>query len=159
MAQAIHKIAEMGQTPEALRSEALEALEGALADNAEAVVQYLQLVRQLHDKGMLGAANAILQQGTSILEILVAQANKPEYAGGIKNLIVMGEVLGKVDMKMLTGLLMSVAEAKDRVNRGEAQEVHGMFHMIRSLSDPEVKAGISFMFEVLRTLGRDVHES
>ena len=85
-------------TPEEQRASAVAEVETAIADNAEAIVELIQTIHLLRENGVLDFANAFLDQSSDILKIVVDQAAKPEYAGGLKNAIAMTQLFSSLDI-------------------------------------------------------------
>lgn len=153
MARAIHKIADAAPLKEEAEAKLQETLKNALTENTDALAEVLKLVQLLHRAEFLQMANALLEQGTPILEIIVNQAKKPEYAGGLKNGLGLLQLLGKLDVGVLNRALDAVERAEERVQSGEAIEAGGVFKLLGALRDPDVTRGLSFMLEVLRGIG------
>ncbi|MCF8564522.1 DUF1641 domain-containing protein [Alicyclobacillus tolerans] len=138
------------------RQEARTAVENALYDNPEAVVQALALVRQLHDKGLLDAAIALLEQGQDVLEIVVKQANKPGYAGGIKSFIALVQGVAKIDAKALSQLLSGLGFASQALVDESVPQVQGALGMWQTLMDPDVSLAVSRLLAFLKAFGQSL---
>ncbi|MBX6353758.1 MAG: DUF1641 domain-containing protein [Thermoflavifilum sp.] len=126
------------------------------ADAADALTAFIRWIQLMHEKGWLQAMIAILEQGEDIMKILVRQANEPEYATGLKNLIGLTALLGQVDVEMLRSVAVAAREAKTRVTSGQIQPVAGIFPLLAALRDPAVGTGLAWMLEVLKSLGQAV---
>lgn len=153
MAQAIQSISRVKKTDAEIRAEKLAMLENALLDNADAIVKYLHFMELLDKARMLDMANAMFEQGTDILEILVDQAAKPQYAGGIKSMIGLLQMLGSVDVNAIAKMLDSVSHVVKRAEQGHVAQMGGAFQLLGALKDPDVAAGIGFAMEVLKAVG------
>lgn len=149
MATATRNIAEVITTAEDLQREARLELDRALTNNSDAVIEFIHLVRQLHDKQLLNMVISLFEQGTDVLEVLVNQAKRPQYAGAFKNLLGLVQLVGTLDVAVLSEVLNAAKEAAHR----ETPDVGGVFKLLGTLRDPDVGTGMGFIIEVLKSLG------
>ncbi|WAH35652.1 DUF1641 domain-containing protein [Alicyclobacillus dauci] len=158
MAQAIHKIVENPITPEQERARSRSYVDDEIIQSSDAIVEVLRLIRQLHEKRLLAIVNALLEQGTDVLEIIVAQAAQPQYAKGFKNALGLVQMLGTMDVGLLSNAMEALSTANKRMEAGEIEPVGGPFKLMGAMRDPDVGAGLGFAFEVLRTLGGQLRQ-
>lgn len=156
MSEAIRTIVKTVETPQMRQATALADVETSIAENAQGVKQALTIVQLLQEKGLLDMTQALLEQSGEILTIVVGQAKQPQYATGFKNLLGLVQLLGAVDVSLISSLLAGVSKAKERVESGEAPQVNGLFEMLGALQEPAVKRALSFLVEALRNIGADL---
>jgi uncharacterized protein YjgD (DUF1641 family) len=157
MARAIRTIVQPVPTKEEIRQAAHQEISDALTANPEAIVQLVRLVQQLQENELLNMVNAALEQGPGVIQVIVDQAKKPEYAGGVKNVMGMLQLLGKLDISLLDGMLGAATQAAQQVEAGKTETL-GVFKLMGMMKDPDVSAGLSFMIETLRGVGRTLRE-
>lgn len=159
MAKPVRKIERIEISEEDQRQLDLREVEDALVHNKEAILESLQVIQHMHDRGFLSLLNGLFGQGDQVLKILMHKADSPETANTLKNLLLMVGVLGTINVKQLEPILLKVnagiarvAEVKDH------EEEMGYFDIFRSLKDPEVNRSITFVFEFLKGMGEDTSE-
>lgn len=151
MANAITKIQLPEKTPEQVQADKLAVVQEALADHAESMAAFVHLIEALYGAGILQAGTALLEQGEDILQVVVSQAAKPEYAGGLKNGLKLLQVLGS-DLTPLFGVMDAVSHTSDQ----KPPELTGIMSMMRALRDPDVLAGMGYMLGMLKAIGAGV---
>lgn len=156
MAKAITKIQHIELSEEQKRKMDLDEVENALLENKEAILQSLDVIKHMHDRGVLSLVNGLLSEGDKVLNVLVRAADKPEATNTLKNLLLMVGVLGTINVQQLEPLLLKlnsgiarVAEYKDDTDK------LGYFDIVRSLKDPEINRALSLLFEFLKGMGED----
>lgn len=154
MAQALANIARVKKTEDEIQADKVRRLQEAMLDNEDSLIKVMHLMQLLDKARMLDMANALLEQGTDILEIVVHQAGKPQYAGGIKSLIGLVQMLGTLDTSALTKALRAVSEVSKRAEEGQVPQMNGAFQLLGAIHDPDVAAGIGFAVELLKILGK-----
>lgn len=159
MAKAVRNIQRIEITEAEKRQMDLKEVEDALIHNKDAILESLQVIQHMHDRGVISLLNGLFGQGDKVLKILMGKADTPETANTLKNLLLMVGVLGTLDVKQLEPILLKlnagiarVAEIKDH------DEKIGYFDIFRSLKDPEVNRSITFLFEFLKGMGEDTKE-
>jgi uncharacterized protein YjgD (DUF1641 family) len=157
MAKAITKIQHIELSEEQRRRKDLEEVETALLDNKDAILQSLDVIKHMHDRGVLSLLGGLFSEGDKVLNVLVKAADKPEATNTLKNLLLMVGVLGTINVQQLEPLLLKlnsgiarVAEYKDKED-----EKLGYFDIVRSLKDPEINNALSLLFEFLKGMGED----
>jgi uncharacterized protein YjgD (DUF1641 family) len=157
MAKAITKIQHIELSEEQRRRKDLEEVESALLDNKDAILQSLDVIKHMHDRGVLSLLGGLFSEGDKVLNVLVKAADKPEATNTLKNLLLMVGVLGTINVQQLEPLLLKlnsgiarVAEYKDKED-----EKLGYFDIVRSLKDPEINNALSLLFEFLKGMGED----
>lgn len=156
MAIAIHRIVENPVTQDQERLFAASEINKELMQSADAIVDLLRVARQLQEKRLLEMVNALLEQGTDILEIVVKQAGQPQYAKGFKNALGLVQMVSTLDVGLLASVMSAVSKANERMEAGEIEPVRGPLKLMGAMRDPDVGAGLGFAFEVLRSLGQQL---
>jgi uncharacterized protein YjgD (DUF1641 family) len=157
MAKAITKIQHIELSEEQRRRMDLEEIEIALLDNKEAILQSLDIVRHMNDRGVLSLLSGLFSEGDKVLNVLVKAADKPEATNTLKNLLLMVGVLGTINVQQLEPLLLKLNSGIARVAeyKDNEDEKLGYFDIVRSLKDPEINNALSLLFEFLKGMGED----
>ncbi|CAM3889753.1 DUF1641 domain-containing protein [Alkalicoccus chagannorensis] len=154
MADPIRHIEKHEPTQEEKRRETLTEIEDALVDNKEAVLGMIQLTKNLNETGITSALNGLLAEGDEILHILVREATKEGNTEALKNLLLIGSTLGKINMSEIEVLLDRVKNGVSRVAEDpDPEEKTGYLDLIKKVKDPEVNKAITVMFRFLEGMG------
>jgi uncharacterized protein YjgD (DUF1641 family) len=156
MAKAITKIQHIELTEEQKRKRDVEEVETALLDNKEAILQSLDVMKHMHDRGVLSLLGGLFAEGDKVMHVLVKAADKPEATNTLKNLLLMVGVLGTINVQQLEPLLLKLNSGIARVAEyRENDDKLGYFDIVRSLKDPEINRALSLLFEFLKGMGED----
>ena len=93
------------------REELLSHLEKAPAEHAEAILAGFEVLQGLHDRGVLELLRGVLDGGDKILEIVVDASKSPEAIRGIRNLLIMSNVVGSIEPEVLKKFAAAVPDA------------------------------------------------
>lgn len=157
MAKAITNIKRIELTEEQKRRMELEEIETALLDNKEAILQSLDIVKHMNERGVLSLLDGLFSEGDKVLNVLVKAADKPEATNTLKNLLLMVGVLGTINVQQLEPLLLKLNSGIARVAeyKDSDDDKIGYFDMVRSLKDPEINRALGLLFEFLKGMGED----
>lgn len=162
MARAIHEIADTQLDPKLQQATAMGGLLQNLVNDTDAVKELLKTIRLLHEKDVLNIVNALLEQGSGIMKIVVDQAGKPEYAGGLKNGMALAQLLGTMDTRAVSTMVHALGKAQQQATAEGAEgatQIRGVFGLLGALRDPDVSAGMSFMMQILKSVGQGLRET
>lgn len=160
MAKAISQIKRIELTQEQERERDLKEVESALLDNKEAILESLDIIKSMHQRGILTTLSGLFGEGDKVLNVLVKAVDKPEATNTIKNLLLMIGVLGTINVKQLEPLLLKLNSGVARVAeyRESEDDRMGYFDLVKSLKDPEINRALSLLFEFLRGMGEDTKD-
>jgi len=106
MAKAITKIQHFELSEDQKRRMDLDEVESALLNNKDAILQSLDVIKHMHDRGVLALLSGLFSEGDRVLNVLVKAADKPESTNTLKNLLLMVGVLGTINVQQLEPLLL-----------------------------------------------------
>lgn len=156
MAKAIKQIQRNEISEEEKRKQDLREIEDSLLKNKQALLDTLDLVQHMHDRGIISLLSGLFAEGDKVLQILIKKMDSKETANTLKNLLLMVGVLGTINVKQLEPILLKlnagiarVAEDKDH------DEQIGYFDIVKSLKDPEINRSIAFFFDFLKGMGSE----
>ncbi|PLR86845.1 hypothetical protein CVD25_17185 [Bacillus canaveralius] len=159
MAKAIKKIHRIEVNEQEKRKKDLREVEDALIDNKEAILQSLQVLHHMHERGILSVLNGLLGQGDRVLNILVKAADKPENTNAIKNLLLMVGTLGMINVQQLEPFLLKVDAGIARVAKhANTEEKTSYFDLVGALKDPEINRAVTLLLNFLKGMGQDTEE-
>lgn len=156
MAKAIKQIERIQITEEDQRKNELREIEDSLLKNKHVVLDTLEMLNHMHERGVIPMLNGLFAEGDKVLKILVKKADNKETANTLKNLLLMVGVLGTLNVKHLEPLLIKVNAGIERVAESKDDDERiGLFDMFRSLKDPEINRSLALLFEFLKGMGSD----
>ncbi|MDP4161813.1 MAG: DUF1641 domain-containing protein [Bacillota bacterium] len=158
MAKAIKAIHRITVTEEEKRQSDLKEVEDALLTNKDVILESLDVLKHMHDRGIISLLNGLFGQGDKVLKILVKKADTKETANTLKNLLLMVGVLGTINVKKLEPILLKMNAGISRVaEKKDDQDTIGYFDIFRSLKDPEINRSVALIFEFLKGMGQETN--
>ncbi|BBW98680.1 DUF1641 domain-containing protein [Geobacillus icigianus] len=158
MAKPITAIQKRQLTEEEKRAEALAKLKAAVGDSEEAVRELLTLIEQLHESGLLEAANALLKAREDVAKIVVGQLNQKPVTTMINHLFSIAGLAASLDpektAKLLGQLAAGVMDAYEQTE-AETKKI-GLLDLLRALNDPDTNRAIRFGLSALKAIGQQL---
>ncbi|MFC0298838.1 DUF1641 domain-containing protein [Geobacillus jurassicus] len=156
MAKPITAIQKRQMTEEERRAEALAKLKVAVGDSEEAVRELLEFIEQLHESGLLEAANALLKAREDVAKIVVGQLNQKSVTTMINHAFAIAGLAASLDpektAKLLEHMAAGVIEAYEQTAI-ETKKV-GVFDLLKALNDPDTNRAIRFFLSALKAIGQ-----
>lgn len=162
MAQPIRHIRKLQVSEESKRERDITEIIAALSENKEAVMEGIELLHRLHERGMLTLCNGLLAEGDKVLSIVVKELNKPQNAKVLSNMAELVLLLGSLDVERLKPIIQGAQaglEAATEAAVAETSEKTGLFDLLKALKDPDISRAISMMLNFLKGMGRAMPES
>ncbi|OES45676.1 DUF1641 domain-containing protein [Domibacillus iocasae] len=157
MASPITTLKKREWNEEEIKHQSLNKLTDSLTENEEALQKTMAIVRELHDSGILEAAESMLKAKENIAEVALGQVGRKEMTSLINNAMAAAGVLTAVDpeqtKKLLTGVAIGLEDAKEK----QDQKV-GMFDLVKALKDPDINRAINFGLHFLKGIGKGLKE-
>ncbi|MFC5404160.1 DUF1641 domain-containing protein [Cohnella soli] len=159
MAKPIATIKKTEVSAQDKEKQALNQLSADLADNEAALHKTLELVRELHDSGILEAAHAMLKAKADITNIVVEQANRKPVTNMINNVMGAAGALSEIDPELTKQLLSSVASGMEEAkNYLESPKKVGLLDLMKVMNDPDINRAIGFGLRFLKGMGKGLAE-
>ncbi|PLT35085.1 DUF1641 domain-containing protein [Bacillus sp. V5-8f] len=156
MAKAIKQIQRLEYSEEDKRKKDLLEVENALLENKDAILESLQVMKHMHERGILSLLRGVFGQGDKVLHILVKTADTPETANMLKNLLLLAGTLGTLNVKQLEPFILKINSGIARVSETrEIDDKVGYFDIARALKDPEINRSVSLLLNFLKGMGQD----
>jgi uncharacterized protein YjgD (DUF1641 family) len=134
------------------RAELLSRLQNAPAEHAEAILAAYEVLQGLQDRGVLDLLRGALGSSDKILEIAVDAAKSPQSTRGIRNLLLVFNMLGAIDPEQFGMLTRAIPPAVKAM--AEQSESPGLWKMTSGvLGNNDVRRGLSAFFALLKAFG------
>jgi uncharacterized protein YjgD (DUF1641 family) len=135
---------------------ALQArLENAPAEHAEALLAAYEVLQGLHDRGVLDLMRGALGSGDDVLDIAVTAAQSPGSIRGIRNLLLLVNMLGAIDPQVLKAFTQGVPEAFRQMVL--EPEPPGLWRLIKDfLWNADFRHGLAALNTMLEAFGRSL---
>lgn len=88
-------------TPPDAREELKQRIEDAPVEHAEAVLSGYRLLEQAHRSGVLEMLRGAMAAEDTVISNVVEALSKPEMMNALRNLLVLGKVMGSIDPEKL----------------------------------------------------------
>ena len=135
------------------RIELQSRLQNAPAQHAEALLSAYEVLQGLHDRGVLDLLRGALGSSDQVLEIAVEAARAPNAIRGLRNLLVLVDMLGSIEPETLKIFTQAVPPALTAVV--QQSEPPGLWRMFKNfLWNRDFRRGLSAVNTLLITLGR-----
>jgi uncharacterized protein YjgD (DUF1641 family) len=137
------------------RAELQLRLESAPAEHAEAVLALYEVLQGMHDRGVLDLLRGALGSSDKVLEIAVDAAQSPQAIRGIRNLLLVINMLGTIDPEQLRALTRAAPQALKAT--AEQPEPPGLWKLLSEfLWNHDIRRGLSAFKMLLETFGRNL---
>jgi uncharacterized protein YjgD (DUF1641 family) len=133
------------------RQELAKRIQDAPIAHADAVLSAYELLQQLHDTGTLDVLRGALGAGDALVEHAVSLLTAPESVNALRNLILIGKLLGSIN----PDILRAVVEGLPPVT-GQSPSVKppSLFKLSRRVASRDARRGLAAAVDVLEILGR-----
>ncbi|TCP23808.1 uncharacterized protein YjgD (DUF1641 family) [Scopulibacillus darangshiensis] len=157
MARPVTKIERMTVDPDVQEAKEREEVIAALMENKEAVLSVITLVDKLQDRGILDLLIALFGQGDKVLSIAARELNKPGVADTLDHLMNAAQMLGKLEINKMKGLVDNVnAGIEEAEKRVESGETTSLFDLMKLLKDPDVNRAVTASVGFLKGAGKGI---
>jgi uncharacterized protein YjgD (DUF1641 family) len=137
------------------RADLLNRLEQAPAEHAEALLAMYDVLQGLHDRGALDLARGALGSGDEVLDILVTAVRSPQSIRGIRNLLLLVNMLGEIEPRVLRSFTQAVPTALHKA--AEDPDKPGLWRLIKDfLWNKDFRHGMAVVNTLLDTFGKSL---
>ena len=137
------------------REKLQKRVEAAPIDHADAVLSAYALLQSLHDTGTLDVVRGALGAGDVLVEHVVSLLTAPESMVAIRNLIILGKVLGSINPDVLHAIAEGVPKATEQ---RPGAKPPSLFALGRRIASPDARRGLAAAVGVMEVLGRGLAE-
>lgn len=154
MAKAIKQIKKEIPTPEQEQSQAITDIIAALANNREAIMSTIGIIKHFHDMGILDALNGLLEKRTDVGVIAIQQINQPSMHNTIKNGMNTFKFLGQLNPDQLQIILNGVSRGFEKFGEKiDKNEKASLWKLGTSIQNEEVRKSLFTMLGFLEGMG------
>jgi uncharacterized protein YjgD (DUF1641 family) len=159
MAKAIRQIKKHVPNPQEEQAQAISDIVKALAENREAILTTIGILKNLQEMGALDAVHGLLEKRNEVGAIAIGQLNQPSMHNTIKNAINAFKFMGSVNPTQLQTILKGLSHGLERATESVPNgEEPSLWKLGKSMRDPEVKASLATMVEFLHGMGEAFHQ-
>jgi uncharacterized protein YjgD (DUF1641 family) len=135
---------------------ALQArLHEAPAEHAEALLAAYEVLQGLHDDGVLDLMRGLLGSGDKVLDVGVRAVESPASVRGIRNLLLLINMLGEIDPAVLKTFTRAVPQALNMMVR--QPEPPGLWALVKDfLWNQDFRHGLAAVNTLLEAFGRNL---
>lgn len=135
-----------------------QRLEHAPLAHAEALLELYDIAQGLHDRGALDMARSAIDSSDHILEILVDAAKKPQSMRGLRNLLLMVNLLGEIDPYVLKAFTQAVPIAMQKA--ATQPDKPGLWQLVKDfLWNQNFRHGMAVVNKILESIGQSLRQS
>ena len=138
--------------PRDLRREGAERLEAARLEHAEALLEAYEVIEQLHTSRTLELLRGALGARGELAETVANAADSPQGANAIRNLILLGKMLGSIDPRVMESYVAAVIGSVGRPPDPRV-EPPGIFTVLNQLRRREVRRALGLVNRFLEVFG------
>lgn len=130
-------------------------LERAPMEHGEALLAGMKLLQALHDKGLLELARGAVDGGDKTLEIVVDALKTPEAIHGMRNLVILAQVLGSINPDLMEKFAKAVPEALASAAQAEQSEPPGIIGVLKIFKSKNLRRGLAVVNGLLEAWGKN----
>jgi uncharacterized protein YjgD (DUF1641 family) len=135
------------------REELRDRLDKAPVEYAEALLSAYEVLQGLHERGVLDILKGVLSAGDTVLDMVVDVAKTPEAIRSVRNLLLLGQVLGKIEPELLGLIVRSIPEGLAQVS-AKRSEAPGLFSLLQKLCSKDGRRAMGAAAELLESFGK-----
>jgi len=159
MAKPITKIEEPILTEKEKKDQALEKVLQDLSQNTEGIKETIKLLQELHESGILGAINNLVEAKENVAKIAVGQMLRPPVTNALNNAMAAAGVLTELDPEITQKLVGGLSKGLQRAEEGfRANKKVSVFDLIKLTRDPDVNRVIRFSIDLLKGVGEGLKD-
>lgn len=133
------------------RLELAEKLREAPLEHAEALLEALELLQQLHNREILSNARDLIAAGDTLAAHGAGVLETPESASALRNAVILGKMFAAIDPRVLHGFAQAMTETKAATESTE--EPPSLLSLLGQFRQKEVRRSISLLSRFLAALG------
>lgn len=137
------------------RKELMDRLERSPQEHAEALLDAFELLEELHKAGTLQLLRGTLSASDEILERAVDAAKSPQGTRALRNLLILGQMLGSINPELLECIAVAAGQTLGS-ERKPVIEPPGLFALLNEFRQPELRRSIALINRFLDVLGNQL---
>jgi uncharacterized protein YjgD (DUF1641 family) len=130
-------------------------LEQAPVAHAEALLDSYELLEQLHQHGVFELLRGALGASDRLIETAVDAAKSDESVRAIRNVVILGKILGSINPEVLQGIAVAASQTLGCYER-PVVEPPGILALLGQFRHKELRRSMALLNEFLVTLGNQI---
>jgi uncharacterized protein YjgD (DUF1641 family) len=137
------------------RAELHVRLQNAPLAHAEALLSAYEVLQGLHDRGVFEMLRGALGSSDKLIEIIVEATKTPESIRGIRNLIILGKIVGTIEPELVEGFARSLPEAI-ALTKAHESSAPGCWGLFKEFTSKNSRRGLFLFGSILEAFGRNL---
>jgi uncharacterized protein YjgD (DUF1641 family) len=134
------------------KQELQRRLDAAPTQHAEALLVAYDLLEEAHRQGILDALHGAIGAKDTIVGLLAKYSAEPVSVNAIRNLLIMGKILGTLEPEPLSKVSKALASAVD--THQLEPEPPSLWALLKRILGADARRGLSFLTLMLGAIGR-----
>ncbi len=134
------------------RAELAARLAAAPIEHAEAVLAAYEVLRGLHDQGVLDILRGALGSRDALVEIAAKAADTPEATRGLRNLVLLAQAFGSLDPAVVADFTRAIPAALAQT-RAEDARPPGLLALLGTFFSKDFRRGLAAANGLLVAIG------
>lgn len=157
MAKPIRHIEYTIPTEAERQADSLADIVRAVSESKEAILTFLDILRDLQTSGALDIVQAILKNREALGPVSIKFIEVANLPIMIKNLIIVSQFLGKLDPVQTERVFKGLHHGLEKAAQPEERHP-GIMGLLKSLRDPEINAVLGASLDFLRGMSQELHK-
>jgi uncharacterized protein YjgD (DUF1641 family) len=142
---------ELMPIPRNARDEVKRRVDDAPVEHADAVLAAYDLLQELHESGTLSVLRGLVGAGDQVVRHTVGLATQPEAVNALRNLLVLGKVVGAIDPDKLHRLVEGLPSA---IGQQAEENPPSLWAIFRRMSSKASRRTLALGVSVLEGVGK-----
>ncbi|WP_173916672.1 DUF1641 domain-containing protein [Halobacillus sp. Marseille-Q1614] len=155
MGKAITNIKRLEVSKEEQLEKDYQEVKQALAENKDAIIKGIDLLKALEEGGTLNTLQAVSRSKKKALGYFVNEISKETYSPLLENLPQLFFLLVELDVKSIREVTSRLNEGVKQMNEADVHDKTSVFDMAKALKDPEINRSITMLMQFLKGMGRE----
>ncbi|WP_257347166.1 DUF1641 domain-containing protein [Pseudalkalibacillus decolorationis] len=159
MAKPITKIEEPVFTEKEQQNQALEKVLQDLTQNTEGIKETIKFLQELHESGILGAINNLVEAKEDLAKIAVEQMLRPPVTNALNNAMAAAGALTEIDPEMIKRIMNGMAKG---IQKSEEElrlnKKIGVFDLVKLMRDTDINRALTFSLYLLQGVGEGLKD-
>ncbi|MGH7836471.1 MAG: DUF1641 domain-containing protein, partial [Candidatus Binataceae bacterium] len=123
-------------------------LDRAPLEHAEALLDWLEVLQGLHDRGVFEFARGALGAGGELTQMAVEAAKSPESVRAIRNILILGKTLAAFDPAALESFAQALPQAAAQT-KAQDTAPPSLWSLLKQFGNKDVRRGIAAVNRIL----------
>lgn len=140
------------------RAELQARLDRAPVEHAEALLDWLEVLQGLHDRGVFEFVRGALGAGDQLTQMAAEAAKSPDSVRAIRNILILGKTLAAFDPVTLENLAKTLPQATAQTRAQDAASPPSLWSLLKQFGNKDVRRGIAGVNRLLEAWGKSLSQ-